>query len=126
MTTCSIGFELANDEYFFNIIPEPITPPTLTSYIPKMMPKIGMGSSKVFWKEGISRGIFCNAAECKPSPSSTVGMQNFVTLTPFPNENPSFPRKENPPRSYMMKRHNKFILRVLNGDIRSLHFTGRM
>lgn len=126
MTACSIGFELTGDEYFFNITPEDIAPSSIISYIPKMMPKIKMGSKKEFDKEGISKGIFCNAADCKPSTSNTIKMQNFVTLTPFPNEDPSFPRKENPVGSGTMKKHNKFLLKAVNGDIRSLHFTGQM
>ena len=50
----------------------------LRVYIPSLMPNISMGRPKTT-PVSLNRSCFCNANECKPSVSTTINTQNFVT-----------------------------------------------
>ena len=50
----------------------------LRVYIPSLMPNISMGYPRTT-QVSLNRSCYCNANECKPSVSTTINTQNFVT-----------------------------------------------
>lgn len=122
-TPTNNGYIINQWEYFFNVNEPYYTPNTIQAHVPTFMPNIPMGVPKVS-KVAINRGMFCNGGDCKVTPSNTVSTQNYITLPHHRNESPSFPDKKD--RRDLIPRYNKFILEVLNGDIRKIFFTGKL
>ena len=87
----------------------------------QLMPNVPIGTpSRGVGK--INRSIFCNAKECRPSPSKTIGVQNYVSISRRKNENPSFPYKTKN-ETNLIEKFNKFTYTVQNKDIRSIYLT---
>lgn len=62
---------------------------SLALYCPSLMPNIGMGSPKST-PFSLNKSAFCNASDCKPSISSRINTQNFITgLPPYHDFNHS-------------------------------------
>lgn len=105
----------------YNLVDIFVMPDSFPANLRQLMPNIAvappMGSVG-----GIDKSIFCNAAECRPNPSTTIGLQNYVTLSRRKNENPSYPYK-----TYMetniIKKFNAFTYTVQNKDLRSVYLT---
>lgn len=53
--------------------------------IPKLMPLISRGKPKVSPPFGLSAGCLCNSGDCKPTVSSQICSQNFITVPHCPN-----------------------------------------
>lgn len=51
---------------------------SLRVYCPSSMPLIGMGKPKIT-PVSLNKSAYCNAADCKPSVSSKISTQNYVT-----------------------------------------------
>lgn len=124
-TTTSYNIEKL--EYAYNTeMANYSAPPTIQMYIPKLMANIGMGTPTTF-TGSINGSIFANDASCKPSPPGTVTLQNYITVPKWDNESPEFPDKTAEPIPFpRMFRFQKFIVEILNGDIRNIHYTGRI
>ena len=71
--------------------------------------------------ESISKGIFCNDISCKPAPNQIVSTQNFVTLTRYGNQHPSFLTSSDI-EANMMYKQCKHIVEITCNDIRQMHF----
>ena len=55
----------------------------LKVYIPSLMPLISSGIPKIS-PVSLNKSCYCNASDCKPSVSSSISTQNYVTaLEPF-------------------------------------------
>ena len=50
----------------------------LKVYVPALMPNISMGVSKIT-PVSLNKACFANATDCKPSVSSKLSTQNFIT-----------------------------------------------
>lgn len=122
MTTSNFGYEISDNEYFYNLIKIKPIPDTIPVNVPKFMPKIPLGSPTQS-VAGINRSMFANASECKPRPSSTIGIQNYLTLQHQANEHPDYTYKMNR-KDNLVPKFSKFLLKVLHNDIRNIYFTG--
>ena len=56
----------------------------LRLYIPKIMPMIGFGAPRIT-NSYVSDSCFCNDKACKPSISSNISTQNYVTVPIYDN-----------------------------------------
>ena len=124
MNVTNMSFEIKENEYFYNLTIIGPRPSTIKANIPKLMPKIPLGnpSSSV---GSINKSIFCNANECRPSPSSTIRKQNYVTLHHHKHEQPDYSADIDiyPPAPTLIDKYHKFILNILHGDIRQMYFS---
>lgn len=110
---------IINDtEYFYNLDCPRYHPEKIKAYIPKFMPKISQGAPAPS-KATISTSMFINAPASKPSPATTVNMQNYVTLTRPTNLSPSYYSTS---KGGTMIKNQKHILKITNKDIRQMHF----
>lgn len=91
---------------------------TFAVYVPKLMPLIGLGGSKSSGKLSINKSIFANSSGNEPSVSTTVGTQNFITVSLYPNRSTSQSSNRNVKLSEIGP-GNKMILHLLDYDIQS-------
>lgn len=119
-------------EYFLNVEDIDITPKSIKAYIPKLMPNIKMGEkAEDNRKVSANPSIFVNAPECAVTGTATIlTAQNYMTIYPYKNQQPNFKSKailvDKDSQKYIVKKHNKFILEVLHGDIGNMYFTEKM
>lgn len=128
--TATTAYELSDSgEYFLNVEDIDETPETIKAYIPKLMPNINIGEDAVDnLKITANPSIFVNATDCAVcGVSSILTAQNYITLKPYGNQYPNFRAKaELQDGKYVVKKHNKFVLEVLHGDIGNMYFTGKV
>ena len=55
-------------------------------YIPTLMPEISMGVARIT-PASLNKSCFSNAQDCKPSISSMINTQNYVTVTSTYSQN---------------------------------------
>lgn len=116
----TFGFQINNNEYFYNLTTTGYAPKSMKAFIPKLMAKINGGNyaAPATSKFSISSAMFCNGKECKVMMAPKImTQQNFVTITPAPNKSPSFYGKTGgrvPPGT-------KLMLEVVNKDIRRMY-----
>lgn len=123
-----------NGEYFLNIEDIPEDPEEIKAYVPKLMPNIPLGSSAINNEKVIvNTSIFVNAPDCPiHGVSSIIDKQNYLTIKPYPNQKPNFRKKavniarEDEPPIYVVKKHNKFLLELLHGDIGHMYYTEKI
>ena len=105
----------------YNLVDIFVMPDSFPANLTQLMPNIPIGTPTT-GVGTIDKSIFCNDKECKPSPSSTISTQNYVTLARRKNENPAYPYKV-----YMetntVKKFNVFTYSVQNQDLRSIYLT---
>ena len=53
-------------------------------HIPVLMPMIGAGLTGS--SRGLSKSCYCNDSKCKPSIGSTIGVQNYLTIPRYDND----------------------------------------
>lgn len=124
MNVSNMSFEIKENEYFYNLTIIDPRPSVIKANIPKLMPQIPIGKPKTSMGT-INRSIFCNASSCKPSPSTTIQKQNFVTLHHHKHEQPDYSADVDiyPPTPTLINKYHKFILNILHGDIRQMYFS---
>ena len=119
-------------EYFLNVEDIDVSPKTIKAYIPKLMPKIKMGESAVDnTKVSVNPSIFVNAPDCAISGvSPVITTQNYITLKPYDNQHPNFQSKavlvDKDTNKYIVKKHHKFVMEILHGDIGNMYFTEKV
>ena len=116
-------FEIKDTENYYNLITIYANPRSVPANVPKFMPKIPI-ADPAQGVAGINRSIFCNAPECRPSPSSTIGLQNFITLVHHPSKQIYLGAKINLPGNNILK-FTKLTMEVMNGDIRKLYISDK-
>ena len=116
----SNSYVINEREYFYNLDRPPVAPSSIKANVPKLMAKIPIGEPKVN-RESISRNIFCNDDSCKPKPSQIVSTQNYITLTRYSNQNPTFTTSSDLILNKMYKQR-KHIVEITCNDIRQMHF----
>lgn len=119
-----------NGEYFLNVEDIPESPTEIKAYIPKLMPKVQLGdAANDNIKIPVNPAIFVNAPDCRVTGVSnlTIG-QNYITLKPYKNEKPNFHSKaiQQDDGSFIVPKHNKFLLEMLHNDIGNMYFTGKL
>ena len=124
MTTSKFGYEISDEEYFYNLTDIVPVPDKIYANVPKLMPRIAVSKPSKN-KDSINTGIFINHSECKPQPSKTITTQNFITIEHQPNEHPDYTYKMDRTTN-MVPKFNRFLLNVLHNDIRKIYFNGRM
>jgi hypothetical protein len=95
--------------------------PSLKVQIPKIMPLIFNGTtvnaSQDNKRIGLNSSCFCNASNCKPSPSGSINMQNYMVV-PLKHgvvfENDHF------------YRNDKLRVEIQNGNVYSMVITGEL
>lgn len=116
-------------EYLINVEDIDETPEEIKAYIPKLMPKVSLGDkAEDNIKISVNTNIFTNSPECPITGVSplTIG-QNYITVKPYDNQRPNFRSKAvKKGNKYIVKKHNKFVLEMLHGDIGNMHFTGKV
>lgn len=119
-------------EYFLNVEDIEVSPKSIKAYIPKLMPNIEMGEKAIDnMKVSINPSIFVNAPECTVTGvSPTATSQNYLTLKPYNNQQPNFKSKailiDKDTNKYIVKKHNKFVMEILHGDIGNMYFTEKI
>lgn len=84
-------------------------------HVPVLMPMIG--GSKTKTSKGLSKSCFCNDSKCKPSVGSTIGIQNYLTI----------PRYDNDELKYtLVDPGASFIVEAQNGDPDKLFVTNKV
>lgn len=114
-------------ETFISVEDIPETPTEIKGYIPKLMPKIQLGTGPVDNIKYIADdSVFLNAPECRVITTPTVvNGRNYIVIRPRDNEYPNFRSKavfEN--GQYIVKKHSTFTMEVLHEDINDIRFTG--
>ena len=124
MNVTNMSFEIKENEYFYNLTIISPRPSVIKANIPKLMPKIPLGNPSTSIGT-INRSIFCNASDCRPSPSTTIRKQNYVTLHHHKHEQPDYSADIDiyPPNPTLINKYHKFILNILHGDIRQMYFS---
>lgn len=130
------SYELSDSgEFLLNVEDIPESPNEIKGYIPKLMPNISLGKeAKDNIKIVTNPSIFVNAPDCKiQGIQSVINSQNYITVKPYPNQKPNFKNKlsnvqDDPrkPSKYMVKKHSKFLLEILHGDIGNMYFTDKI
>lgn len=115
----TVSYSIDSKEYCYNVDRPYYRPDSMQVHIPALMPNIPMGLPKVVPSISINATMFANDASCRPRPSSVISTQNYVTITRWRNENPSFPDKAD--ATDRIYRYSKFLVDILNGDIRNMH-----
>ena len=64
--------------YYVNSNPYGTSDGSLKVYLPELMPMISMGNPRST-PSSLNSSCYCNASDCKPSVSSSINTQNFVT-----------------------------------------------
>ena len=95
-------YEIKDTENYYNLIDVYANPRFIPANVPKFMPKIPIATPSQS-ADGINRSIFVNAPECKPSPSTTMVLQNFITLVHHPGRQIYLGSKINMPGNYIKK-----------------------
>lgn len=119
-------------EYFLNVEDIEVSPKSIKAYIPKLMPNIELGEKAIDNKKtSINPSIFVNAPNCSVTGVSTiVTTQNYLTLKPYNNQHPNFQSKavlvDEETNTYIVRKHNKFVLELLHGDIGNMYFTEKI
>lgn len=91
--------------------------PTFKLYVPKVM-TFGMGDPKTT-NFVFNNNIFINDPECKPAAATSVTTQNFLTIGRH-IEREFKPRADG---NNILHKGNKFILRVMDKNIRDMTIT---
>ena len=117
LTGFSRVFEVEDTEYGYNT--EDFVPvaagETIKMWVPKIMGTInGIGSDKVG-----NNGMFDNAPDCKPSYSTTVGRQNYLSI---PLKDNQIWREKVWPDGLVHK-HTMFVIEFLNGNVHKRYTT---
>lgn len=86
-------------------------------HIPAIMGKSSPDGDPRIWSEGLNKSIYVNDPKCKPAVSSTVILQNYITVFHYAND-------------YLQHKwlynHAKLRLEVRNGDIDDIHVTDKI
>lgn len=114
----TVSYTIDNKEYAYNVDKPSIYPSSMKTHVPSLMPYISRGIPRTS-KTSINQNMFVNAGGCKVTPSSIVSTQNYVTITKWKNEHPSFPSKDDGTGKCV--RYSKFLIDIMNGDIRNMH-----
>lgn len=121
-----------NGEYFLNVEDIDVMPKSIKAYIPKLMPNIKIGeNAEDNRKVSVNPSIFVNAPDCAVTGTSPVlTAQNYMTISPYKNQQPNFKSKavlvDKDAQKYVVKKHNKFVLEILHGDIGNMYFTEKV
>ena len=83
-------------------------------HIPVLMPMIP--GAKTNSAKGLSKSCYCNDTKCKPSIGSTIGIQNYLTVPRYNNDELKYSRVD-PGAS--------FIVEAINGDPDKLWVTNK-
>ena len=118
----TVSYTVDSKEYCYNVDRPYYQPSSMQVYIPALMPEISMGLPKITPSISLNQSMFANDASCRPKPSSTISTQNYVTITRWANEYPSFPNKCEYEDTRII-RYSKFIVDIMNGDIRNMHIS---
>ena len=116
-----VSYTIHQKEYCYNVNKPPIYPDSMQVHIPALMTNIPMGLPKVGPPIALVPTIFANDSSCRPTPSSTVQTQNYVTITRWVNNTPFFPSKDD--GVGLLVRYSRFIVDIMNGDIRNMHIS---
>lgn len=106
-------------EYCYNVNRPSIYPTSMQVHIPALMPNITRGLPKSVPELTVNSSMFANDKACRPKPRSVITTQNYVTITKWQNEHPAFPSKGDSTNKII--RYNRFIVDIMNGDIRNMH-----
>lgn len=121
MNKITSNYEINETEFCFSLESVPVKPSSIKVHIPKLMAKIEKVKPKLM-KESIDSTIFCNAKPCKIKVSRIMTTQNYITVKPYPNEQPSF---EDKAKSGKIATNTKFKVDIPSGDIRQIRLSSK-
>ena len=116
-------FEIKDTENYYNLVNMYANAQSVVANVPKFMPQIPIAKPKNTIGR-INRSMFCNDIECKPQPSTTIPLQNFITIVQHPSRQIYLGSKINMGGNNI-KKFTKLTLGVMHGDIRKLYITDK-
>lgn len=109
--------ELSHFEYCFLVNTSSPSASSFMVHFPKLMPLVSPSDQSV--RQTIPTNIFANAADCKPSVSSSVNTQGFIRVNRFRDANLSH-------KPLVMNKGERFIAVFMDGNIRDPYITGHI